>query len=63
MGARNSAPDSDMMHRRKAFRPRAIDIDRPMAIVRHEIDNNDMRSVPELDTGMDQEEEEVCAQL
>jgi hypothetical protein len=45
-----------------AFRPRPIDVNRPIPIIRHEIEDEESagvsRSVPKMPTGMEHEDEE-----
>jgi hypothetical protein len=42
-----------------SFRPRPIDIEKPLFIVREELNEEETRSVPALATGMEAHEENV----
>lgn len=44
-----------------SFRPRPIDVDKPLLIVRDELKDEETRSMPALSTGMEQNEENVKA--
>ena len=44
--------------RRSAFRPRPIDIDKPMPIFHEEVDDDSSRIGPEVKTGMEEVEEQ-----
>jgi hypothetical protein len=50
-----------------SFRPRPLDVNRPIPVIRKEVEDDDMitisRSVPELPTGMDMAEEAVMRNL
>ena len=42
-----------------SFRPRPIDIDKPLLIVRKELSDEEARPMPALSTGMETHEENV----
>ena len=42
-----------------SFRPRPIDVDKPLFIMREELKDEDTRSMPVVSTGMEQHEENV----
>ena len=42
-----------------SFRPRAIDVDKPLVIMKKELNDEETRTMPMISTGMEQNEENV----